>query len=421
MDIPRPNAARDRRRRRIIYTTVTLGVIALITVGLSRLKPAVPGVEKGSLYYGTVARGEMVRNVRGNGTLVPETISWIPSTTAGRVENILVLPGAVVKADTVLVELSNPEVENAAFDAEWQLKGAEAQTRKLKVQLESDQLAQQAVIAALNADCSVAKLDAEADEKLAKDGLVGRLTAARSRTLAEQLTTRCELENKRMQSIIQSAAAQLSAQDADLEKLRALLALKRKQLAELKVRAGIDGVLQKLGDQQQLQVGQQLPAGANVARVANPRKLKAEIKVVETQVKDVDYGQKALVDTRNGTIEGHVVRIDPAAQNGTVTVDVFLDGPLPKGARPDLSVEATIELERLENVLYVGRPVNGQSDSTVEIFKVVDGGSGALRVPVKLGRISVTSVEIVKGLDVGDTVVLSDMSAYDAHDRVRLN
>jgi len=421
MDIPRPNAARDRRRRRIIYTTVTLGVIALITVGLSRLKPAVPGVEKGSLYYGTVARGEMVRNVRGNGTLVPETISWIPSTTAGRVENILVLPGAVVKADTVLVELSNPEVENAAFDAEWQLKGAEAQTRKLKVQLESDQLAQQAVIAALNADCSVAKLDAEADEKLAKDGLVGRLTAARSRTLAEQLTTRCELENKRMQSIIQSAAAQLSAQDADLEKLRALLALKRKQLAELKVRAGIDGVLQKLGDQQQLQVGQQLPAGANVARVANPRKLKAEIKVVETQVKDVDYGQKALVDTRNGTIEGHVVRIDPAAQNGTVTVDVFLDGPLPKGARPDLSVEATIELERLENVLYVGRPVNGQSDSTVEIFKVVDGGSGALRVPVKLGRISVTSVEIINGLDVGDTVVLSDMSAYDAHDRVRLN
>ena len=421
MDIARPEFARQRRRRRILYSALGLIALGAITVGLSRLKPAAPSVDKAQVWTDTVKRGDIPRQVRGNGTLVPEEIHWIPATTPGRVERILVLPGAPVKADTILLELTNPEVEQAAFDAEWQLKGAEAQSNKLKVQLESESLAEAALAAQINADCSVARLDAEADAKLAADKLVDRLTAMRSKTKAEQLTERCDLEQKRLAILDQSHKAQLAAQEAELERLRAILALKRKQLAELKVRAGIDGVLQRLGDLDQLQVGQQLPAGANIARVADPTKLKAEVKVVETQAKDIAIGQKAVIDTRNGLIPGHVTRIDPAVQNGTVTVDVALDGELPKGARPDLSVEGTIELELLQNVLYVGRPVHGQSESPVGLFKLVAGGREAIRVPVKLGRSSVNTIEILQGLNIGDTVILSDMSQWDAHDRVRLN
>jgi HlyD family secretion protein len=363
----------------------------------------------------------MLRQVRGNGTLVPELIHWIPATTPGRIEKILVLPGAVVKGDTAILELSNPEVQHAAFEAEWQLKGAEAQLSKLKVQLESDRLSQQATAAGVNAECTVAQLDAEADEKLAKEGLVDKLTATRSRARAEQLCIRRDLEQQRLLTVNESQKAQLAAQEAELARLRAVLELKRKQLSELRVLSGVEGVLQRLGDRDQLQVGQQVAQGANLARVANPSKLKAEIKIVETQAKDVQHGQLAVIDTRNGTVPGHVVRIDPAVQNGTVTVDVTLDGPLPKGARPDLSVEGTIELERLENVLYVGRPYHGQSDSTVGIFKVQNGGRGAVRVPVKLGRSSVNTIEVLEGLDVGDQIILSDMAQWDAYDRVRLN
>jgi HlyD family secretion protein len=363
----------------------------------------------------------MLRQVRGNGTLVPEEIHWIPATTPGRVERILVLAGAIVRSNTLIVELSNPEVEHAAFEAEWQLKGAEAQTTKLRVQLESDRLAQQATAAALNAECSVARLDADADEKLARDGLVDRLTATRSRTKAEQLTVRCDLEQKRLEIARESDRAQITVQEADVARLRAVLELKRKQLAELKVVAGIDGVLQRLGDPQQLQIGQQLPAGANIARVANPTRLKAEVRIVETQAKDIQHGQVATIDTRNGVIPGHVIRIDPAVQNGTRTVDVSLDGSLPKGAVPDLTVEGTIELERLRDARFVARPVQGQPDSVVGIFKVVEGGRAAVRVPVKFGRTSVSTIEVLEGLEVGDTVIVSDMSQWDAYDRVRLN
>lgn len=421
MDIPRPNAQRERRRRRIITAVIGLALIGAVTVGLSRLKPAAPAVEKGSIYTDTVKRGEMLRQVRGNGSLLPEEIHWIPVTTPGRVERILVLPGAVVEPETVLVELSNPEVEHAAFEAEWQLKAAEAQTTKLHTQLESERLSQEAAAAALNSDSSVAQLDAAADAELAKDGLVDRLTAKRSSTRAEQLVLRCKMEQERLRILADSHKAQLAAQEAELARLKAMLDLRRKQQAELRVCAGIKGVLQKLGDRDQLQVGQQFAAGANLARVANPDRLKAEIKIVETQAKDVTHGQKAFIDTRNGIIPGHVVRIDPAVQNGTVSVDVTLDGPLPKGARPDLSVEGTIELERLENVLYVGRPVNGQSEGQVGLFKLQAGGKEANRVPVKLGRSSVTTIEVLGGLNVGDTVIISDMTAYDTHDRVRIN
>ena len=421
MDIDRPDLARARRRRRFILVTVSVLAVLAITLGLAQLKPAAPSVDKATIYTDAVKRGEMLRRVRGYGTLVPEEIRWIPVTTAGRVQRILVLPGAQVKADTVLVELSNPEVEHDVFEAEWQLKAAESQLARLTVQLESERLAQESTAAALDADCRVAKLDAEADEKLAADQLIDRLTAIRSRTKADLLSRRCELESRRLAILGDSHKAQLAAQEADQARLRATLELRRQQLAALKVRAGIDGVLQRLGDYDPLQVGQQLAAGANLARVADPTKLKAEIKVVETQAKDIARSQKAVIDTRNGTVPGRVVRIDPAVQNGTVTVDVALDGPLPKGARPDLTVEGVIELELLTNVLYVGRPVQGQSESTVGLFKLDPDGRDATRVPVKLGRSSVSTIEILEGLREGDRVILSDMSQWDAQDRIRLN
>lgn len=421
MDIARPELGRRRRQRRWLYGTIALIAFAGITFALSRLKPAAPRVDRHAIYTDTVKRGEMLREVRGNGTLVPEEVNWIPAITAGRVERIRVLPGAEVTADTVLVELTNPEVEHAAFEAEWQLKAAEAQSNKLKVQLEAERLGQEAQAAQLRAECSVAKLDAQADAELATDRLVDRLTALRSQTKAEQLEIRCELEAQRLRIFQASHDAQLAAQQAEIERLRALLELRRTQQARLRVRSGLAGVLQRLGDRDTLQVGQQLVAGALVARVANPARLKAEIKIVETQAKDVALGQKASIDTRNGKVAGHVVRVDPSVQNGTVTVDVALDEPLPRGARPDLSVEGVIELERLTQVLYVGRPVQGQAESSVGLFKLTPGGREAERVRVQLGRSSVNTIEVISGLDVGDTVLLNDMSQYDAHDRVRLN
>jgi HlyD family secretion protein len=421
MDIVRPELACRRRRRRILYAAVSCLAFGAVTVALLRLKPAAPVVDRGMTYVDTVKCGEMLREVRGNGVLVPEEINWIPAATSGRVQRICVFPGAEVKADTVLVELSNPEVEHAAFEAEWQLKAAEAKFNRLKAQLESERLSEEAQAAQLRADCSVAKLDAEADGKLAADKLVDRLTALRSQTRAEQLSIRCELEEKRLQILADSHQAQLAAERAEVERLRAVLELRRNQKARLNVCSGMDGVLQRLGEKEPLQVGQQIAAGANLARVANPARLKAEIKVVETQAKDIAPGQKASIDTRNGKIPGHVTRVDPAVQNGTVTVDVALDGPLPKGARPDLSVEGVIELERLERVLYVGRPVQGQPESTVSLFKIKPGGREAERVRVKLGHSSVSTIEVVDGLEVGDTILLNDMSQFDSYDRVRIN
>jgi len=363
----------------------------------------------------------MLRDVHGNGVLLPEEIRWIPAMNAGRVENIYVQPGAAVSADTVILDLSNPELVQAAFDAEWALKAADAQSSKLKVQLDSERLAAEATVAGLKADCSVAKLDAEADAELFKDKLVDRLTAARSRTKAEQLAIRCAIEDKRLITLAESERAQVAAQEAETARARAVYELKKQQVELLKVRAGLDGVLQKLGDTIQLQVGQQIAAGANLARVANPRRLKAELKVAETQAKDIELKQVASVDTRNGIIPGRVVRIDPAAENGTVKVDVALEGDLPKGARPDLTVDGTIQLEKLEDVVYVGRPVHGEAESTVSLFKLVENGKAAIRVPVKLGRTSVNFVEVLDGLQPGDQIILTDMSQWDGHDRLRIN
>lgn len=421
MDIARPDQSRKRRRKRLLLALGGLAAISLITLGLSRLKPAAPTMEKGSVLLDVVKRGEMLRQVRGNGTLVPEQIQFVQAETDGRVERILVLPGAEVKPDTILMELSNPQLKQDAFDAEWQLKGDEAQLTKLKVQLESDRLTQKSAIATLKSDYEQARLVAEADENLAKGGLVAILTAKQSRAKADDLQARLEIENERLKISEDSTQAQLAAQQATIEKDQALLRLKRGQVEGLRVRAGIDGVLQQIGDLVTLQVGQRVTPTATLAKIVQPSKLKAEVKIAETQAKDILIGQVAEIDTRNGIIPGHVTRVDPAVINGTVTVDVKLEGALPKGARPDLSIDGTIELERLEDVVYVGRPVQGQAESTVSIFKVTDGGRGAVRVPVKLGRSSVGSIQILEGLQPGDQIILSDMSAWDSYERLRLN
>ncbi len=421
MDLARPDIARRKKRQRIVWSTVATVALVALTVGFSQLKPAAPSVEKTSVWFDTVKRGQMLRQVRGNGTLVPEQIQFVQSETEGRVERILVQPGAQVSADTVLMELSNAELKQAVFDAEFEVKIGEAQLAKLKVQLQSDKLSQKAQLATLKSEAEQARLVADADESLFKAGLIPALVSRQSRSKADDLVGRVSIEEQRLAIGDESAEAQLAASAATLDKTRALLALKRRQLAALEVRAGIDGVLQQIGDGQPIQVGQRVSPSATLAKIVQPTRLKAEIKVPETQAKDVIIGQLAQIDTRNGVIPGSVIRVDPAVVNGTVTVDVKLDGPLPKGARPDLSIDGTIELERLDDVLYVGRPVQGQSDATIGLFRLIDAGRGAVRVPVKLGRSSVSTIEVLQGLEVGDQVILSDMSTWDAHDRVRLN
>jgi HlyD family secretion protein len=423
MDVPISAEVRKRRRARRWWIAGAVAVaLTVVGAGLSHLKPAVPSVEKASLFMDTVKRGEMLCQVRGNGTLIPQDTRWIPTLNAGRVEHILVLPGASVTNDTVLVELTNPDVDQAVFDTDWQLKGAEADMAKLRVQLKTDELTERKAVATAEADYSNAKLDYDLETGLSKVGIAPPAVLAQAKTKAEELSKLLDIEQERLDAMADSAKAQLDAQDAKVSQLRAQLELKRKQQAALKVRAGMDGVLQRLGDANNpLQEGQQLAAGASVARVANVTKLKAAIKIAETQTKDVQLNQPAQIDTHNGTVTGHVIRIDPAVENGTVTVDVSLDSPLPKGARPDLSVDGTIEIARLKDVLYVGRPVQADADSQVGLFKVTNAGSGAMRVPVKLGRSSVSTVEILSGLQAGDQIILSDMSQWDTHDHLRLN
>lgn len=417
MDIQRPaSVARNKKIRRMIIGAVALVAIGLVTVALSRLKPAAPTVEKATVWPETVKRGSMVRQVRGLGTLVPEDIRWIPALTEGRVERIIMHPGAVVKPDTVLLELSNPTQSQALLEAEQQLKGAEAQLSSTRVRVENEVLQQEASATGVAADARQARLQAEADAQLAKEGLVSSLTTKLSQVKSENLATRNDIEQKRLEQMRESVRAQLAVQQAEVERLRALVNLRRSQVTSLKVTPGLAGVLQQVP----VEVGQQVAPGTNLARVADPTRLKAQLKIAETQAKDVQIGQIASIDTRNGLIAGRVSRIDPAVQNGTVTVDVALEGELPKGARPDLSVDGTIELERLENVLYVGRPAYGQDQSVVSLFKLEPDGVNATRVKVQLGRTSVNTVEIIKGLKEGDQVILSDMSQYDAFDRVRL-
>ncbi len=416
MDIARPSNARQKRTRRLIYAAVGLAAVVLVTLGLSRLKPAAPSVDRAVVWVDTVKRGPMVRQVRGLGTLIPEDIRWIPATTDGRVERILLRPGPTVKADSVILELSNPQVQQALQDAELKLKSAEASLANLRVQVENDYLQQRATAAGISADYNKAKMQAEMNEALAKDKLVSDLILRQSKVDAEQLAVRHDIAQKQLASASDSMKARLAVQQSEVDQARAVMMLRRQQAEALKVRAGFDGVLQLVP----VEVGQQVAPGTNLARVADPSRLKAELKIAETQAKDIQIGQSASIDTRNGVAEGKVVRIDPSVQNGTVTVDVRMDGALPKGARPDLSVDGTIELERLDNVLYVGRPAFGQEQSTVGLFKLDADGTGANRAQVKLGRSSVNTVEVLAGLKPGDQVILSDMSAWDQYDRVRL-
>lgn len=416
VDIPRPDQRRKKRVRQAAYIVAALTAVLLITVGVSRLKPAAPTVDRATVWVDTVKRGPMLRQVRGTGTLVPEDIRWIPATTDGRVERIVLRPGAVVDADTVILELSNPELEQSVLEAELQLEAAEAQLENRRAELESQLLALRATTAQVEAEYRQARLQAEADEALARDGLISDLTMKISRSRADELEHRSKLERQRLETAERALKSQLAVQEAEVGRLRTVHQLRRSQLDALRVRAGVSGVLQQVP----VEVGARVTPGTNLARVADPTRLKAELRIAETQAKDVQIGQVAVVDTRNGTVNGRVSRIDPAATNGTVLVDIALEGPLPRGARPDLTVDGTIELERLDDVVYVGRPAFGQEHSTVGLFKLEPDGS-AVRVQVRLGRSSVNTIEILEGLKPGDQVVLSDMSAWDAFERVRLH
>lgn len=417
MDIPRKSAAKKRRIKRIAYALTAVILVGLITVGVSRLKPAAQSVDDATTLKDTVKRGSMVRQVRGLGTLVPEEIRYVPAISQGRIEKRLVQAGAQVKAETVIFELTNPEIQQAFIDAESQLRAADANLTTLRVQLDKLSLDQEATLAQAKSDFNKAKMQFEVNDSLGKQGLKSQLEVQLSKIASEDLESRVTLETKRLASSRLEAKAKLASEDEKVRQLKDAVQLKRTQLEALKVRAGIDGELQTLA----VQVGQQVTVGQELARVANPKRLKAELKIAETQAKDIQLGQPVTIDTRNGIVSGKVIRIDPSVQNGTRTVDASLEGELPKGAVPDLSVDGTIELERLENILYVGRPVHGQENSTVGLFKVDADGAGAARVQVRLGRTSVNTIEVMDGLKEGDRIILSDTSQWDNADRIRLN
>lgn len=414
MDKPR-NIAGRKRKIRILVGVVVVLVVGLVTTGLSKLKPAAPTVDAGIPWKDTVKRGPMLRQVRGLGTLVPEEILWIPSVTEGRIEKRLVLAGTPVKSDTVLIQLSNPTLELSVVDAEMAWKSSEADYLALKARLDAILLDQRSVAATVQGEYQQTKAQYDTDSELAKSGLLPELTLKMDRVRMEGAATRQQIEKERIKVSEESSAAQLAAQRAKVEQLRANYQIRKNQLDALRVKAGADGVLQEL----LVQVGQQVAPGTTLAKVVQPTKLKAELKIAETQAKDILIGQKAEIDTRNGIIMGRVSRIDPSVINGTRSVDVRLEGKLPEGAVPDLSVDGTVEIERLADVLNVGRPVHGQANSTITLFKREEGDY-FVRTRVKLGRTSVNTVEIVEGLKVGDEVILSDMSAQDGVDRIRL-
>lgn len=417
MDIARdPRILKRKRQRQLAGGVVALLLVIGLSAALARMEPAAPTVERATVLTDTVKRGSIVRQVRGVGTLVPEDTRWIPAVTDGRVERIVLRPGAEVTADSVILELSNPQVEQDASAARLALRSAEATLANLRVQLRNERLTQESTVATVNADYQQAKLDAEAKESLAQEKLIGSLELKQSQIKAETLKTRLDIEQRRLASADESIDARTRVQDAAVDAARDLLRLQESRLASLKVRPGFSGVLQQVP----VEVGQRVGPGTNLARVADPMRLKAELRIAETSARDIEVGQPAEIDTRNGIMAGRVSRKDPAATNGSVLVDVTLTEALLRGAVPDLSVDGTIQLERLENILYVARPSLGQDQSTIGLFRLRPNSSDADRVQVKLGRSSVNAVEVISGLKEGDTVVLSDMSQWDSVDRVRL-
>ena len=413
MDIPK---AKRKTRKPWVLAIAGASALLIVTVGLSRLRPAAPSVERASVWLDTVKRGPMVRQVKGAGTLVPEYIRWLTADTAGRVERIHVRPGATVKADTLLMELANPDVQLQALEAERQLASAQADLIKLRMELETERLGQESSVAAFTSESAEARRRAEASTLLHQKELIGDLEVRQTREKADELSRRLELERRRLDVVASGMKDQLAAQQGQVERLKAVAQFRRNQVESMKVRAGEDGVLQDLP----LELGQWVTPGVLLAKVVKPERLKAELRIAETQARDIQPGQKALVDTRNGVVEGTVARVAPAASQGTVRVEVSLPEELPRGARPDLTIEGTVELERLGNVLSVGRPAGAQPNGTMSLFRLMPGSDEAIRVPVQLGRGSVNAVEVVQGLQEGDQVVLSDMAAWDAVERVRL-
>ncbi len=417
MDVARPQSvARNKKIKRVIAAILVLIALGAVTLGLSRMKPAAPSVDRATALVDTVKRGDMLRQVHGIGTLVPEEVRWIPAANDGIIEEVKAHAGDKVVSNTIILIMSNPDVRQRATDAELALKGAEADLANLRATLQTDILNQQAAQAGVESEYNRAKLDLEANQELNKDGLIADLILKKSQETARELAAKNEMEKKKVVVNSQSAEARIAAQQAHVDQFRVAYELRLKQMDELSVHAGAAGVIQQVP----VEAGQHVAPGTILAKVAEPGRLKAEVQIPETQVKDVVIGLPASIDTRNGIIPGQVIRIDPAAVNGTVKVDVQLNGEYPKGVRPDLSVDGTIDLEHLNNILYVGRPAYGQADSTVGMFRLMPNGE-AVRAQVKLGRTSVNQIEVVEGLREGDQVILSDMSAWDAYDRVRLN
>ena len=416
MDIPRKSQTGRKIALRIICGAVILAAIGAGSWYTAGLKPAEPAVDKATIWIDTVRRGPMLRQVRGTGKLVPEEIRWIPATVDGLVERKVLEPGARVTPGTVIIELSNPQLERDTVTAEWDLKAAESGFADFQLRLRSEELSQAADMARMQSDHEQAKVRYESRLKLYEDGLVSTLDLQEYRVIVEQSANRIEIEKQRAAIRKESVEAQLLERRTQVEKSRAMYDLRKIQLEQLNVKAGVDGILQQI----EVDAGQRVGTGSNLARVVNPAKLKAEINISETQARDVQLGQDVTVDTRNGVIDGRVSRIDPAVRNGSVTVDIRLDGELPKGARPDLSVDGTVVIERLEDIVYAGRPVQGEAESRISLFRLDPDGRRATRVMVTLGRTSVNTVEIKEGLQPGDQVILSDMTAHDNAASIRI-
>ncbi|HEY5330384.1 MAG TPA: efflux RND transporter periplasmic adaptor subunit [Acidobacteriaceae bacterium] len=418
MDISRPDIRKKKLRRQIAFGAVAIVVLAVVAFFVVRLKPAAPVVDRATIWTDTVKRGPLLRQVRGPGTLVPreDKIRLIPAETEATVVRIRVLPGAKVEPDTLLMDLVDPTLQQELLDAQLQLKGAEADLTNTRAKLQSDLMTQKAGAATVSADNKQAQLQSSTDKSLYDLGVISGLTYSASKGKADELTIRNDLEKQRLTLNEKAIATQMAVQQTKMDQAKALLGLKQKQLDALSVRAGIGGVLVELDHQ----VGEHVAPGTTLAKVVQPDQLKASLKIAETQARDIQIGQPAEIDTHNGVIDGKVVRIDPAVVAGTVTVDVELAGALPLGARPDLSVDGTIDLDRMTNVLYVGRPAFGNENSTISLFKLSVDGKTAVRVPVKVGRASVNSIQVLEGLQEGDTVILSDMSRWDSTDRIRL-
>ncbi len=415
MDVARTANSKRKLGRRIAIAGAVI-VIALTTFGLSRLRNAAPTVERNGIVIETVRRGPMLRDVRGSGVLIPEEVRLIAIPTDGRVERVLLQAGSTVAPDTVIVELSNDQQQQSARDSEWQLRAAEAEHETLRAQLDNERLDHQAAAAHARADFKQAQLRADADAELARQGLAAHITSEMSKTAADELEQRVSIEQERLRVSEHAQESRLAATRAQVEQRRAMYELQQARVNALRVRAGIAGVLQ----QADVQTGQRVTAGTTIARVARPDRLKAEIRIAETMAKDIKVGQPATVDTRNGVVAAHVARIDPAVREGTVTVDLSIDGALPSGARPDLSVDAIIELNRIPDAVYVARPGSAPENATGTIFKVTGNSDGAEKVKVVFGRASATTIEIRSGLIPGDQVIVSDSSAWDRSDHIRI-